>query len=64
MTTDPGWRYWRGEWYTNFTELEAVGSRIGIMTCLRCGAALMLDPREQDHPRDLHDAWHEALDDD
>lgn len=35
------------------------GERFGIVTCLRCGAAVLIVPRENN--TGLHDDWHEAL---
>lgn len=34
---------------------------IGIMTCLRCGAGLLLDPADHVNVIRIHDEWHEKL---
>lgn len=44
---------------TMATTLPAEGARIGIVTCLACGAALLLDPRDDFDVVELHRRWHE-----
>lgn len=46
--------------FSYVTAWAAEGARVGIVTCLRCGAAILLDPREFSV-----DAltWHEKGDD-
>ena len=48
--------------YTPYTEVEAVGARVGFVSCLMCGACLLLDPRDAKEQwvniRAIHDAWH------
>ena len=47
-----------------FTMLRAVpaeGARVGIVSCLVCGAALTLDPEDTVDVRQLHREWHEGL---
>lgn len=48
----------RGQ-YEEYYELEAAGVHIGVMTCKRCGAAVILD-KAASGPK-LHDAWHESV---
>lgn len=50
------------EEYTNATIWDAEGARVGIVTCRRCGAALMLDQRDTFNVKSLHDQWHTELD--
>lgn len=48
-----------------FTEprgVAAEGARIGLMTCLRCGAALLIDPDDTFDPAFVHRRWHEVSD--
>jgi hypothetical protein len=41
--------------YGDYHRLEAADGSIGIMTCLLCGAAVILDSDDGDK---RHDAWH------
>jgi hypothetical protein len=42
----------RPAWMTPATVVAAEGARIGLVTCLECGATLLLDPRSDiDVPR-------------
>ena len=45
------------EGYAPYTAVAAEGQRIGLMTCLRCGAVVMLE-KGYDWP-EVHDKWHE-----
>ena len=38
--------------------LPAEGARIALVTCLRCGAALVLDPDDNEDVLELHRRWH------
>lgn len=54
--------------YTPVTVWPAEGVRVGLVTCRRCGAAILLDPRDEDGSEDrtalgIHDAWHEGQED-
>lgn len=40
------------------TVVMAEGARIGIATCKHCGAAVMLDPRDQINRIRQHVEWH------
>ncbi len=51
-----------GEFYTGFCAWDAEGARVAVVTCLRCGAALLLDPRDEEDPKTLHNAFHDHLD--
>jgi hypothetical protein len=46
--------------YTDVTAWVAEGARVGLMTCLTCGAAILLDPREGRDAVQLHSEWHDA----
>lgn len=48
--------------YTPATVWAAEGARVGLATCERCGAALLVDPRTSFDVFALHDAFHEAED--
>ena len=48
---------------TAATIVAAEGARVGIVTCRECGAALLLDPREERDVVSLHRSWHGALTD-
>jgi hypothetical protein len=58
-----------GDHYTGFRGLAAEGARIGLLTCLRCGATVTIDPADQggvasDDERSasqVHDDWHDTL---
>ena len=39
----------------------AEGARVGLATCLRCGAAVLLDGRSQLDALQLHIDWHARL---
>lgn len=47
--------------FTKATAFEAESARVAIITCVVCGAAILLDPRDDVNMRDLHDAWHQDL---
>ena len=44
------------------TAVEAEGARIGIATCVICGAAVMLDPRDKKNRARQHYEWHKETD--
>lgn len=43
------------------TILQAEGARIGLIVCPKCGAAILVDPRDDVDLGKLHEEWHEAL---
>lgn len=45
--------------FSPYIAVSGEGTRFGLMTCLRCGAVVMIEP-EFDRPG-LHDAWHDFL---
>ena len=47
--------------YTAYREVEAAGSRIGVMTCLRCGATVVIDPGDLEPATAIHDRWHSLM---
>lgn len=47
----------RGEAFYEYFELEAAGQRIGLLTCKRCGSAVILS-KEEDAAA-IHMQWHE-----
>lgn len=52
------------EWigYTRMRQLEPISDvldlEVGIVTCMLCGAAILLDPADSFDMRALHTAWH------
>lgn len=42
------------ERFSQAAVFEAEGGRLGLVTCLGCGAALLLDPRDEFDPMALH----------
>ena len=46
--------------FSPYVAFEVEGRRIGIVTCLRCGAAVLLD---EEHATVKHLAWHLAHED-
>ena len=42
------------------TALEAEGARIGLATCRRCGACVLLDPRDPKNRARQHAEWHQS----
>src|SRR3990167_9397448 len=49
-----------GEKYEQYYELEAVGHRIGLAKCLRCGATVLITNDGKD-ATEIHDKWHYLL---
>lgn len=47
--------------YTFYRGVMAEGGRIGIVTCKRCGVALLLDPDNDGDVMATHDTWHRTL---
>lgn len=51
--------------YTGVRAVPAEGARIGLRTCKRCGAAILLDPGDAtDLPAsssEIHDEWHDKI---
>jgi hypothetical protein len=47
---------------TGARAVPAEGARVGFVSCLRCGAALLLDPDDSDNVIELHREWHARLD--
>jgi hypothetical protein len=46
--------------YTGARAWEAEGARIALISCLTCGAAIVLDRDDREDPIALHDQWHAA----
>lgn len=44
--------------FTGYRPVPAEGARVGIMSCLTCGAAIVLDPADAIDMPALHTAWH------
>jgi hypothetical protein len=44
--------------YTRAAIINAEGARVGIMTCRICGAAVVVDPRDEFDATLRHSAWH------
>lgn len=53
----------RHERYSSATAWPAEGARVGLVTCLDCGAAILVDPRAIFDPMHAHDLFHDRLDD-
>jgi len=49
--------------FSKQTVITAEGARVGFVTCEDCGAAILLDPREDFDPIKRHRAWHRRHDD-
>lgn len=47
--------------YTAARAWPAEGARVGIVTCERCGASLLLDPATPFAVMERHDRWHRAI---
>lgn len=50
------------ERYTGTRAWAAEGARVALVTCLRCGAAILIDPSDKVDPLALHDAFHAPVD--
>lgn len=46
------------EHFTAATAVLAEGARVGIATCRECGAAVLIDPRDEINYARLHSEWH------
>ena len=44
--------------YGLYYSVDAEGYRIGLMTCQRCGATVIVNTDEAKRPHEIHDAWH------
>ena len=44
--------------YTEYTAVPAEGARVALLSCLTCGALVMVDPRDNESMPDKHTAWH------
>jgi hypothetical protein len=57
----------RGQLFTTATVVPAEGARVVFVTCLECGAAVLMDPRPDEALDDrvtggawmLHRRWHD-----
>lgn len=47
--------------YTDATVVHAEGARVGFVSCLLCGATIMLDPRDAISRVEMHSKWHDRL---
>jgi hypothetical protein len=47
--------------FTRYRPVSAEGARIGVMSCLTCGAAIVLDPGDRTDMVTLHYRWHLQL---
>lgn len=45
--------------FTGYRPFAAEGARVGIMSCLSCGAAILIDPGDEVDMAALHLRWHE-----
>lgn len=39
----------------------AEGARVALISCLLCGAAILIDPADETSSLETHTAWHKAL---
>lgn len=47
--------------FTPLTAMSAEGARVGFSACEKCGAAILIQPRERVDPLAVHRRWHEEL---
>ena len=47
------------DYFTTGAPIQSEGARCGLVTCLRCGAALLLDERDGQNPLAVHMRWHD-----
>lgn len=48
--------------YTAVRAWSAEGARVGLVTCMDCGAALLIDPSDEGfNVIEQHDRWHRSL---
>lgn len=52
------------ERFSAATAFEAEGVRAGLVSCLTCGAAILLDHRDRVDVLALHAGWHDSADSD
>lgn len=52
-------KHWEDN-YTQYFGVEATGMRIGLCTCRRCGATVIIGDDQAD-ATDLHDDWHRSV---
>lgn len=45
--------------YTGGRAFPAEGARVALITCRRCGAALLIDPNDDFNVLQRHQEWHE-----
>lgn len=43
--------------YSQYYELKAIGDRIGLCICLKCGATVLLGDKDCDST-EIHEEWH------
>jgi hypothetical protein len=51
----------RRDSFTKYRPVAAEGAVIGLMSCLACGAAIVLDPSDRTDMGKLHYQWHLQL---
>jgi hypothetical protein len=47
--------------YMGFRAVAAEGVRVGLVTCLRCYATLLIDPMDKFDVQEKHDEWHKKI---
>jgi hypothetical protein len=47
------------QYFEPATALMAEGARVGLATCRKCGACVLLDPRDNINRARQHYEWHE-----
>jgi hypothetical protein len=45
--------------FSSGTALSAEGARVALVSCERCGAAILLDPRDETGRMQQHLQWHQ-----
>lgn len=56
----PGTGAVRGSYgFTEATAIAAEGARVGLVTCERCGATILVDPRDDEDRLEQHAKWHQ-----
>lgn len=48
--------------FTGYRAVAAEGARVGFITCKKCGAGLLLDPKDTFDATALHREWHDRHD--
>lgn len=44
--------------FTGYRAWSAEGARVGLVTCRKCGVAVLIDPSDEEDPTEVHKRWH------